>query len=205
MRYKPWPAGRMVLTVFASIANFERSSIVARTSADRNAAKAHGVRFGPPPSLSTKQIAHGHRLAEQKGKPVAEVTRLVRSHRPISWLSGLIGGQFWTNCVDTLAQFLADLEEVRRFFGPRRRFLRCGGTPGTGLAATDREGSEPAQLNVLTARQHRSHLIEQTGNDTLRLRNGPIRIALRQSDNQFRTCHASSRTTTIFWLSTVAG
>jgi len=53
---EPWadtttPAGRMVLTVFAGIADFERSMIVERTSAGRIAAKARGVRFGPRPSL----------------------------------------------------------------------------------------------------------------------------------------------------------
>lgn len=54
---EPWadtttPAGRMVLTVFAGIADFERSLIVERTSAGRIAAKARGVRFGPSPTLS---------------------------------------------------------------------------------------------------------------------------------------------------------
>ena len=44
---EPWadtttPAGRMVLTVFAGIADFERSLIVDRTSAGRIAAKARG-------------------------------------------------------------------------------------------------------------------------------------------------------------------
>ena len=46
---EPWadtttPAGRMVLTVFAGIADFERSLIAERTSAGRIAAKARGVR-----------------------------------------------------------------------------------------------------------------------------------------------------------------
>jgi DNA invertase Pin-like site-specific DNA recombinase len=49
---EPWadttsPAGRMVLTIFAGIADFERSLIGERTSAGRAAAKAGGVRFGP--------------------------------------------------------------------------------------------------------------------------------------------------------------
>jgi DNA invertase Pin-like site-specific DNA recombinase len=44
---EPWadtttPAGRMVLTVFAGIADFERSLIVERTSAGQIAAKARG-------------------------------------------------------------------------------------------------------------------------------------------------------------------
>ena len=83
---EPWadtttPAGRMVLTVFAGIADFERSLIVERTSAGRIAAKARGVRFGPSPSLSAEQIAHARRLIDQEQKPVAEVARLLKVHR----------------------------------------------------------------------------------------------------------------------------
>ncbi len=83
---EPWadtttPAGRMVLTVFAGIADFERSLIVERTSAGRIAAKARGVRFGPRPSLSAEQIGHARQLIEGDGKPVAEVARLLGVHR----------------------------------------------------------------------------------------------------------------------------
>ena len=47
---EPWadtttPAGRMVLTVFAGIAEFERSLIIDRTWSGREAAKARGVKF----------------------------------------------------------------------------------------------------------------------------------------------------------------
>ncbi len=50
---EPWadtttPARRMVLTVFAGIAEFERELIHQRTSSGRIAAKARGVRFGRP-------------------------------------------------------------------------------------------------------------------------------------------------------------
>ncbi|MDE8345640.1 MAG: recombinase family protein [Acidocella sp.] len=83
---EPWadtttPAGRMVLTVFAGIADFERSLIVERTSSGRIAAKARGVRFGPRPSLSAEQIAHARQLTEQEGTPVTEVARLFGVHR----------------------------------------------------------------------------------------------------------------------------
>src|SRR6476646_6095121 len=52
---EPWadttsPAGRMVLTVFAGIAEFERALIHQRTSAGRTEAKKRGVRFGRPPA-----------------------------------------------------------------------------------------------------------------------------------------------------------
>jgi DNA invertase Pin-like site-specific DNA recombinase len=59
---EPWAdtatsAGKMVLTVFAGIAEFERSLIRERTSAGRTAARARGVRFGRPRKLSSDQSA----------------------------------------------------------------------------------------------------------------------------------------------------
>ena len=58
---EPWadtttPAGRMVLTVFAGIAEFERSLIIDRTRSGREAAKRRGVKFGPRPTLTPAQI-----------------------------------------------------------------------------------------------------------------------------------------------------
>lgn len=83
---EPWadtttPAGRMVLTVFAGMAEFERSLIVERTSAGRIAAKARGVRFGPSPALSAEQIAHARHLINEEKKPAVEVARLLKVHR----------------------------------------------------------------------------------------------------------------------------
>lgn len=82
---EPWadtttPAGRMILTVFAGIADFERSLIVERTSKGRQAAKARGVRFGPKPALTSSQIAHARELCDA-GKPIAEVAKLFGVHR----------------------------------------------------------------------------------------------------------------------------
>lgn len=56
---EPWadttsPAGRMVLTVFAGIAEFERELIRQRTSTGREAAKKRGVKFGRPSKLSAE-------------------------------------------------------------------------------------------------------------------------------------------------------
>ena len=83
---EPWadttsPAGRMVLTIFAGIADFERSLIGERTSAGRAAALARGVRFGPRPALSAEQIIHARRLIEEEGRPVAEAARILNVHR----------------------------------------------------------------------------------------------------------------------------
>src|SRR5262249_37692124 len=58
---EPWadtttPAGKMVLTVFAGIAEFERSLIRERTGAGRVAAKKRGVKFGRKPKLTPEQV-----------------------------------------------------------------------------------------------------------------------------------------------------
>ena len=81
---EPWadttsPAGRMVLTVFAGIAEFERALIYQRTSTGRVAAKARGVRFGRPPKLTTDQIALGERLVGE-GTSVREAAKLLKCH-----------------------------------------------------------------------------------------------------------------------------
>lgn len=83
---EPWadttsPAGRMVLTIFAGIADFERSLIGERTSAGRAAAKARGVRFGPKPILTPEQVSHARQLIAENQRPVAEAARLLGVHR----------------------------------------------------------------------------------------------------------------------------
>ena len=90
---EPWadtttPAGRMVLTVFAGIADFERSLIVERTDAGRIAAKARGVRFGPRPSLSADQIAHAQQLVGEREQACLGSGSAVRgsSRHPLSGL-----------------------------------------------------------------------------------------------------------------------
>lgn len=82
---EPWadttsPAGRMVLTIFAGIAEFERSLILDRTRRGREAAMARGVRFGRPPALSDAQVAHARELLTQ-GRTAAQVAQLLGVHR----------------------------------------------------------------------------------------------------------------------------
>ncbi|EAZ7030460.1 TPA: recombinase family protein [Salmonella enterica subsp. enterica serovar Agona] len=86
---EPWadttsPAGRMVLTVFAGIAEFERSLIVERTRRGREAARARGVHFGPPPALSAAQIAHARRLLDD-GNGIEDTAALLGVHRTTLW------------------------------------------------------------------------------------------------------------------------
>jgi DNA invertase Pin-like site-specific DNA recombinase len=82
---EPWvdttsPAGRMVLTIFAGIAEFERELIHERTGAGRLAAKARGVRFGRPPKLSAEQIALAQRLIGE-GRSIPSVAKIMNVHR----------------------------------------------------------------------------------------------------------------------------
>ena len=81
---EPWadtttPAGRMVLTVFSGIAEFERSLIAARTEEGRRAAQARGVPFGRPPKLRTDQRTLARQLIDE-GKSVSDVARTFNVH-----------------------------------------------------------------------------------------------------------------------------
>jgi len=82
---EPWadtttPAGRMVLTVFAGIAEFERSLIIDRTRRGRDAAKARGVQFGRRSVLTPSQVEHARDLLAE-GRPVTETAGLLGVHR----------------------------------------------------------------------------------------------------------------------------
>jgi len=82
---EPWadttsPAGRMVLTVFAGIAEFERALIHDRTNVGRISAKARGVQFGRPPKLSSDQIALARRLIGE-GTSVPDASKILKVHR----------------------------------------------------------------------------------------------------------------------------
>ena len=81
---EPWAdttthAGKMILTVFAGIAEFERDLIRERTGTGRTAARQRGVRFGRPPKLSAAQAALAGRLLAE-GQSVREVARTFGVH-----------------------------------------------------------------------------------------------------------------------------
>ena len=83
--HEPWadttsPAGRMVLTVFGGIAEFERELIGERTHTGRMAAKARGVRFGRPPKLTADQVALARRLVSE-GTSIPEASKILNVHR----------------------------------------------------------------------------------------------------------------------------
>lgn len=83
---EPWadtttPAGRMVLTVFAGIAEFERSLIHERTGVGRAEARRRGVRFGRPPKVTPEQVGLARRLVAE-GRSVPEVARTILKVHP---------------------------------------------------------------------------------------------------------------------------
>jgi len=68
------PHGRLLLTVLGGLAELERELILARTGEGRARAKANGVRFGRPPSLSRHQQKEAiQRLAN--GEAQADIAR----------------------------------------------------------------------------------------------------------------------------------
>ena len=81
---EPWAdttthAGKMIMTIFAGIAEFERDLIRERTGAGRMDAKNRGVRFGRPKKMNADQQSLAHLLL-QEGKSVREVARTFSIH-----------------------------------------------------------------------------------------------------------------------------
>ncbi len=81
---EPWAnttshVGKMIMTVFAGIAEFERDLIRERTGAGREAARKRGVQFGRPRKLNPdqRQLA-GQLIAE--GKAVKDIARTFDVH-----------------------------------------------------------------------------------------------------------------------------
>ena len=82
---EPWadttsPSGKMIMTVFAGIAEFERDLIRERTGAGRVAAKKRGVRFGRPEKMNEEQKLLAKRLL-QEDKSVSEVAKTFNVHK----------------------------------------------------------------------------------------------------------------------------
>jgi len=82
---EPWAdtsshAGKMIMTVFAGIAEFERDLIRERTSAGREAALLRGVQFGRPTKMEIGQKALASRLISE-GKSVSQVAEIFKVHR----------------------------------------------------------------------------------------------------------------------------
>jgi DNA invertase Pin-like site-specific DNA recombinase len=82
---EPWAdttshAGKMIMTVFAGIAEFERDLIRERTSAGRIAAKKRGIKFGRPKKMNEEQKLLAKRLLEEN-KSVSEIAKTFNVHK----------------------------------------------------------------------------------------------------------------------------
>ncbi len=81
---EPWadttsPSGRMIMTVFAGIAEFERTLILSRTQEGRLAAQARGVAFGRPKKMQPDQQELARDLVRD-GKSISAVARTFNVH-----------------------------------------------------------------------------------------------------------------------------
>ena len=69
----------MVMTIFAGIAEFERTLIMSRTNDGRVAAKARGVTFGRPKKMRLDQQELARELVKD-GKSISAVARTFNVH-----------------------------------------------------------------------------------------------------------------------------
>jgi DNA invertase Pin-like site-specific DNA recombinase len=81
---EPWAdttshSGKLIMTIFGGIAEFERDLIRDRTSAGRSAAKKRGVVFGRPKKLSDAQKKLAQRLLRE-GKSVRQIAETFEVH-----------------------------------------------------------------------------------------------------------------------------
>jgi DNA invertase Pin-like site-specific DNA recombinase len=81
---EPWAdttthAGKLIMTVFAGIAEFERDLIRERTKAGRDAARDRGVSFGRPRKLNPEQVKLAQRLISE-GKSVRQIAETFNVH-----------------------------------------------------------------------------------------------------------------------------
>jgi len=84
--------GRLIFTVFAAIAEFEREIITERTRAGLDAARARGRTGGRPPALSAKDIAAARAMLADESLTVEDIARRL-SVAPSTLYRHLPGGR----------------------------------------------------------------------------------------------------------------
>ena len=105
---EPWadttsPSGRMVMTIFAGIAEFERTLIISRTNDGRVAAKARGVTFGRPKKMRLDQQELARELVRD-GKSISALPGPSTSIRRRSTASSRDRGSYATFLFRSTAQ-----------------------------------------------------------------------------------------------------
>lgn len=83
---EPWAdttshAGKLIMTIFGGIAEFEKDLIRDRTSTGRISAKKRGVVFGRPKKLPESQKTLARRLLRE-GKSVKQIANTFEVHEP---------------------------------------------------------------------------------------------------------------------------
>ncbi len=79
--------GRLMLTVLAGLAEFERELIQVRTGEGRERAKAEGVKMGRKPKLTTHQIREAIKRCDRGEEPLRDIAQSYNvSHSTISRL-----------------------------------------------------------------------------------------------------------------------
>jgi DNA invertase Pin-like site-specific DNA recombinase len=75
------PGGKLTFHIFAALAEFERGLIIERTREGMKAARARGIKSGPPSKLTRQQIDHARQLIEngQGREAVADLFKVSRS------------------------------------------------------------------------------------------------------------------------------
>ncbi len=81
---EPWAnttshAGKLIMTVFAGVAEFESDLIRERTSAGRQAARRRGIHFGRPRKLNPEQTNLVRRLINE-GNSIREIADTFNVH-----------------------------------------------------------------------------------------------------------------------------
>lgn len=81
---EPWAdttshAGRMVMTIFAGIAEFERELIKERTSLGRSSARKRGVKFGRPSKLNLEHKELINRLLSER-ESIKNIAKTMKVH-----------------------------------------------------------------------------------------------------------------------------
>ncbi|GCE82596.1 recombinase family protein [Komagataeibacter diospyri] len=83
---EPWldttlPEGRIVMTVFAGIADFERALIRERTAIGRQNARQRGIHMGRPAKLGPAENVRIYEMVTRDGLSVAEVAERFNVHK----------------------------------------------------------------------------------------------------------------------------
>jgi len=81
---EPWadttsPAGKMIMTIFAGMAEFERDLIRDRTGSGRKAAQDRGVKFGRPSKMTKAQLKVAKQLLRD-GQSIRQVAATFNVH-----------------------------------------------------------------------------------------------------------------------------